>query len=189
MKKSILSASLVVCLFAGSSVFAGRMWYYNEITVGGQPIIAGNTAIGMRSDDTWPVVGYAGTEDGAAAMLPGTWVKTSANFGGQFRRHTLVRIDFQNPIARARIETSMAARAFYIPTALDQSVGVFRGNGLGTVGAFIQHHHQFVGKIQRRQTGVEIVFFVMRHHQRAEFKRGGLGHDTSFHSSRAATSA
>jgi hypothetical protein len=38
----------------------------------------------MRSDNTWPVVGYAGPTDGAAAMLPGVWTPTTFNFTGQY---------------------------------------------------------------------------------------------------------
>ncbi|MFA5291619.1 MAG: PEP-CTERM sorting domain-containing protein [Phycisphaerae bacterium] len=85
MKKTIILATLCILIICGNS-FAGRVWFYNEITPPqGSPFIpAGNTAIGMRSDNTWPVVGYAGPADGAAAMLPGVWMPTTFNFAGQY---------------------------------------------------------------------------------------------------------
>jgi len=85
MKKAILFATLCLLLSCSSS-FAGRMWFYNEITPPPSypEISSGNTAIGMRSDNTWPVVGYAGSMDGAAAMLPGVWMPTAFNFTGKY---------------------------------------------------------------------------------------------------------
>lgn len=86
MKKSILLASLLVCLLAMSNVFAGRMWYYSDVlTSNGQPITSSvNSAIGMRSNGAWPVVAYSGSSaNGIAIMMPGGWAGRTPAFGGQ----------------------------------------------------------------------------------------------------------
>jgi hypothetical protein len=88
MKKTILLASLVVCLFTANSVFAGRMWYYNEITDSqGTSIGSGDTAIGMRSGSAWPVVAYSDNtvaNSGVASMLPGAWAEGPVSLVGQY---------------------------------------------------------------------------------------------------------
>lgn len=76
MKTTVfLIALLVMSLFIGPSAFAGRQWYFQRVeTSWGEPLGGGNTAIGMRSGHTWPVVM---TEESAAAMVPGGWVRSS----------------------------------------------------------------------------------------------------------------
>lgn len=85
MKKQIICVTLVIFV-ACSSAFAGRTWFYNEITDSqGNPIGYGNTAIGMRSGNAWPVVAYSDggpPGSGVAAMLPGCWVKGPVSFTG-----------------------------------------------------------------------------------------------------------
>jgi len=86
MKKTILLASFVVCLFTANSVFAGRMWYYSDVlSPSGQYITSAGSAIGMRSDGTWPVVAYSNssTANGVAVMLPGSWTGRTSTFVGQ----------------------------------------------------------------------------------------------------------
>lgn len=85
MKKSIFVAILLLSVTFSNS-FAGRTWFYNEIQPpeGYPAIMAGDTAIAMRSDNTWPVVAYAGATDGAAVMLPGAWMPTALNFPGKY---------------------------------------------------------------------------------------------------------
>jgi hypothetical protein len=87
MKKQILYATLVICVVFVNGAFAGRTWFYNEITDShGDPIgPPGDTAIGMRSGNAWPVVGYAGPSSGASCMLPGAWASGPISFGnGRF---------------------------------------------------------------------------------------------------------
>jgi len=84
MKKSILFTGLLVCLFGINDVFAGRVWYYSDVIISGQPVTSAGSAIGMRSDGTWPVIAYSKSGDGGvAAMLPGGWASKSVYFGGQ----------------------------------------------------------------------------------------------------------
>lgn len=86
MKKQILFVILVISLSC-SSVFAGRTWFYNEVTdLWGDPImINGDTAIGMRSGGAWPVVAYSdgGPQSGSACMLPGAWAEGPVSFAGR----------------------------------------------------------------------------------------------------------
>jgi hypothetical protein len=86
MKNHILYTTLIVSLIC-SSAFAGRTWFYNEITDSqGMPINqfqGADTAIGMRSGNAWPVVAYSGigpNSSGVAAMLPGAWAKGPVSF-------------------------------------------------------------------------------------------------------------
>jgi len=85
MKKQIICVTLVI-LVSYSSAFAGRTWFYNEITDShGNPIGWGNTAIGMRSGNAWPVVAYSDggpPSSGVVAMLPGSWGNGPVNFTG-----------------------------------------------------------------------------------------------------------
>ncbi len=85
MKNQIICVILVVLVFC-SSAFAGRTWFYNDITDSqGYPIGWGDTAIGMRSGNAWPVVAYSDggpPNSGVAAMLPGCWVEGPVNFMG-----------------------------------------------------------------------------------------------------------
>ncbi|MFA6175932.1 MAG: hypothetical protein WC765_05080, partial [Phycisphaerae bacterium] len=87
MKKTILFASLLVCLFGIDGVFAGRVWYYSDILspADGKTISSAGSAIGMRSNGTWPVVAYCqnGTASGVATMLPGSWAGKTGVFGSQ----------------------------------------------------------------------------------------------------------
>jgi hypothetical protein len=82
MKKSILYVVLIVFLTCGSA-FAGRTWFYNEVTDSqGNPIGQGDTVIGMRSGNAWPVVAYSdgSSDSGTACMLPGAWAKGPVSF-------------------------------------------------------------------------------------------------------------
>lgn len=76
MKTTVfLCTVVVISLFVCPSALAGRQWYFQQVeTSWGESLGGGNTAIGMRSGHTWPVVM---TEEGAAAMVPGGWVETS----------------------------------------------------------------------------------------------------------------
>ncbi len=47
----------------------------------------------------------------------------AADFGGEFRRHPLVGIDFEDPVAAAGVDPGMAARPLALPGALDQTLG------------------------------------------------------------------
>lgn len=85
MKKTIIFSAVAILLISNIS-FAGRTWFFNEIkTSDNQPIMPGDTAISMRSNDTWPVVAYSGGPNGGAAvMLPGTWVNKPIAFNGEY---------------------------------------------------------------------------------------------------------
>ncbi|MDD5010560.1 MAG: PEP-CTERM sorting domain-containing protein [Phycisphaerae bacterium] len=85
MKRQILFAFLVLSILCGSA-FAGRTWFYNEITDSyGMPITNVDSAIGMRSGNAWPVVAYSsGGNSGVAVMLPGAWAAGPASFTGEF---------------------------------------------------------------------------------------------------------
>jgi hypothetical protein len=86
MKRQILFAVLVLSILCGSA-FAGRTWFYNEITDSyGMPITNVDSAIGMRSGNAWPVVAYSsgGGYSGVAAMLPGAWAAGPVGFTGAF---------------------------------------------------------------------------------------------------------
>jgi hypothetical protein len=64
-----------VLVVSSNNALAGRQWYYQHVVDSmNNPIGAGNTAIGMRSYATWPVVI---TNEGSAAMVPGGWVRTA----------------------------------------------------------------------------------------------------------------
>jgi hypothetical protein len=85
MKNYILYTALIVSLIC-SSAFAGRTWFYNEVTGSqGDPINGGDSAIGMRSGNAWPVVAYSGNgpNSGVTAMLPGAWAKGPVSFTNQ----------------------------------------------------------------------------------------------------------
>lgn len=88
MKRQILMSVIVFILFADNS-FAGRMWFYNQLTdSGGMPVAYNpvSTDIGMRSGDTWPVVGYSegGMENGVAVMIPGGWIDSAGGLDGSY---------------------------------------------------------------------------------------------------------
>ncbi len=86
MKKQIVYLALVVCVVFVNSAFAGRTWFYNEVRDSQGNLIGspGDTAIGMRSGNAWPVVAYSdgGSNSGAACMLPGAWAKGPVSFSG-----------------------------------------------------------------------------------------------------------
>lgn len=76
-KASFISAILLFSLISGNAL-AGRYWYHSKVTnVNGNPLGEGNTAIGMRSNDTYPVIA---SNESAAAMLPGFWVNGPVGF-------------------------------------------------------------------------------------------------------------
>jgi hypothetical protein len=70
-----------VLIVSSSSVLAGRQWYYQHaVDSMNNPIGSENTAIGMRSDATWPVVV---SNNGTAAMVPGGWARNSGGISPQ----------------------------------------------------------------------------------------------------------
>lgn len=76
MKRTVFLLTLILAfLLMFESASAGREWNYQRVeTPWGEPLGHGNTAIGMRSDHTWPVVA---TNENTAAMIPGGWISTS----------------------------------------------------------------------------------------------------------------
>jgi hypothetical protein len=85
--KSILSVSiLLVVLLVSSDASAGRYWFYSPVEgPDDMPLGGGNSAIGMRSGNTWPVVAYSEGQygdGGAAAMMPGYWLQGPVGFYG-----------------------------------------------------------------------------------------------------------
>ena len=60
-----------------------------------------------------------------------------ANFIRKFRRDPFIRVNFKNPIARAGIETCVAAVAFDIPRPFDEILGKECCDRIATVGAFV----------------------------------------------------
>jgi hypothetical protein len=80
MKKTVLViiACLLSTIFLGNA-FAGRQWNFQRVADSqGTAIGGGNTAIGMRSGATWPVVV---TNTATAAMVPGGWARTTGGLG------------------------------------------------------------------------------------------------------------
>lgn len=79
--KSVLSLVVtIVVLLTSSFALAGREWHFQRVVdAQGQSLAGGSTALGMRSDFTWPVV-VSG--EGTAAMIPGGWVSSSSGIGG-----------------------------------------------------------------------------------------------------------
>lgn len=86
---------LCIILLSVTSVngLAQRVWYHSQVTgPHGNPLGAGHTAIGMRSDYTWPVVASI---YGTAAMLPGFWVSGPDVFYNSFRLDAATSSDGQ----------------------------------------------------------------------------------------------
>jgi hypothetical protein len=70
-----------VLIVSSNNALAGRQWYYQHVVDSmNSPIGGGNTAIGMRSDATWPVVV---SNNGTAAMVPGGWARSSGGISPQ----------------------------------------------------------------------------------------------------------
>jgi hypothetical protein len=62
-------------------------------------------------------------------------------FLGQLGRHTLIGVNFENPVAGTGIDSSIAARSLEFPSAFNKSSAVTSGNALGTIRAPVEHHH------------------------------------------------
>ena len=82
-RRFVLSLLVIISLLTVNT-FAGRVWYYHPIEDTGAAIQGGNTAIGMRSSNAWPVVGYCtdSGNSGVAAMLPSTWANSPGGLYG-----------------------------------------------------------------------------------------------------------
>ena len=92
----------------------------------------------------------------------------AANFLGERRRHALIRIDLDDPVAATSIEARIAARAFELPSTLDD-LGAEAARDLGrAISRTIEHHNDLVGETQPLQAGAELRLLVARDNDRGE---------------------
>lgn len=103
--KAFLLTAVAAFLFISGNTVAAREWNYQRVvTSWGESLGSGNTAIGMRSGHTWPVVM---TNQNAAAMIPGGWVASSEGFfGGRIdaaTSHDGQRMIFANDIGQIKM--------------------------------------------------------------------------------------
>ena len=116
-----------------------------------------------------------------------------ADFGGECRRHPLVGIDFEDPVAAAGVDPGMAARPLALPAAFDQAIGKRPGDLARAVAAAVEDDDDLVGKAEPAKTIGELTLPRHATTTRAESSAARSGHAaalaTAPHSRRAAASA
>ena len=78
----------------------------------------------------------------------------------QGRRHPLIRVQAEDPLAPGLVQGKILGAAKTLPGGGQHPVGIGPGQLHGAVGAARVHHHDFVGKAHRRQAFADIGLLV-----------------------------
>src|SRR5262249_59818737 len=79
----------------------------------------------------------------------------------EFGGHPLVGIDFEDPLAAARVDAGMAAGPLPLPGPFDKAVGGPQRDLARAVAAAVKHDDDFIGDVEARKAIGELVFLVM----------------------------